>query len=323
VYFSKEPVSPEQVDPEQLRALREYRSKLQKRALTGDYASLDELEGKLQRHLTQVIAELAVKRMPASARAVAAELKEDKPKRGRKKSQQYAAGSQSSSDYETIYDVENSSAFYDEIAPFYDARNSAELLEAQYAVIRELRLLVKGREEARILDLGGGTGLEIAAYFALEPELSWTYVDVSEGMARAFRQNFQPADLHTSVVLGDVRREIGNLVRDGRRFDAIVVSWLLSSMPTDVDFGSLTELLAVDGKLIVADAAPENLAARPLYGFVVGKRHIALRLRPISPAAVEATGREHGLALVKPATTVFRADRLPYAFVQVYEREVF
>ena len=48
---------------------------------------------------------------------------------------------------------------------------------------------------ARILDLGCGTGLELEAYFALNPDARVTGIDLAEGMLRALEGKFPGKDL--------------------------------------------------------------------------------------------------------------------------------
>ena len=55
-------------------------------------------------------------------------------------------------------------------------------------------------EGARVLDLGCGTGLELEAYFALNPEASVTGIDLSGAMLKALGNKFP--DRKISLILG-------------------------------------------------------------------------------------------------------------------------
>ena len=48
---------------------------------------------------------------------------------------------------------------------------------------------------ARVLDLGCGTGLELQAYFALNPTAGITGIDLAQGMLNALKQKFSDKDL--------------------------------------------------------------------------------------------------------------------------------
>lgn len=52
----------------------------------------------------------------------------------------------------------------------------------------------------RILDLGCGTGLELDAFFALNPEAKITGIDLAEGMLNALKQKYSDKDL--TLILG-------------------------------------------------------------------------------------------------------------------------
>ena len=53
---------------------------------------------------------------------------------------------------------------------------------------------------ARILDLGCGTGLELDAFFALNPEAKVTGIDLAEGMLNTLKQKYSDKDLN--LILG-------------------------------------------------------------------------------------------------------------------------
>lgn len=51
------------------------------------------------------------------------------------------------------------------------------------------------QEGVRILDLGCGTGLELEAYFRLNPTASITGIDLAQGMLKALKQKFTGKDI--------------------------------------------------------------------------------------------------------------------------------
>ena len=59
LYFSNQPVAPSNLDPDQLRALSEYKADLQTRGLCSDYESIAELGHKVQRDLRKIVEKLS------------------------------------------------------------------------------------------------------------------------------------------------------------------------------------------------------------------------------------------------------------------------
>ncbi len=60
--------------------------------------------------------------------------------------------------------------------------------------------LLPKKENARVLDLGCGTGLELGYYFELNPSANVTGIDLSEEMLRVLKEKF--ADKHLTVIFG-------------------------------------------------------------------------------------------------------------------------
>jgi hypothetical protein len=68
LYFSRRPIDPTRIDQEQHARLRQFREETYQKALTGSFASLDELRGILLRDLTRQVRALAAGR-PKSGRS--------------------------------------------------------------------------------------------------------------------------------------------------------------------------------------------------------------------------------------------------------------
>jgi hypothetical protein len=136
-------------------------------------------------------------------------------------------------------------------------------------------------------------------------------------MLQQFYHNTRRARMQTTVMLGSADKQAESLLEDGYRFDAIIMSWLLSSVTTNIRFETLGGLLKKDGCLVITDADPENLRNQPLYGIDLGQVRIALRLRPVEPKQLEAAATSAGLEL-NETTPILKRDGSKYAFVQVY-----
>ncbi|MBP5555440.1 MAG: class I SAM-dependent methyltransferase [Lachnospiraceae bacterium] len=57
--------------------------------------------------------------------------------------------------------------------------------------------LLPGSENAEVLDLGCGTGLELEAYFALNPAAKVTGIDLTEAMLNALKEKFSGKNITT------------------------------------------------------------------------------------------------------------------------------
>ena len=94
----------------------------------------------------------------------------------------------------------------EKMGSFFDARledyenhqlNSIEQARAFYPFTAAC---LPGEPGARILDLGCGTGLELEAYFPLNPTAKITGVDLAPGMLDALRRKFRGKDI--TLILG-------------------------------------------------------------------------------------------------------------------------
>ncbi|MFI6903682.1 class I SAM-dependent methyltransferase [Nonomuraea sp. NPDC050394] len=215
-----------------------------------------------------------------------------------------------------LFETTQARDFYQAIAPNYDQRNSANLLETHRAVIRLLVGLRDAKPSLRVLDLGGGSGKNVATHFFLDTSMRWTYVDFCPGMAEQFQRHLagQPLYERTKILVEDINR-----VRDRiapRSQDVILLNLVLSSMPEMPDFGRLAGLLAPGGTLIVCDIDPGYTEAHPLYQATsTSGAKVGLRTRAVPPLAVGARADEAGLQL--SAMRQVYADRL-YSFVAVF-----
>lgn len=325
VYFSRRPTDLADLDTEQLKSLQAYKREIKEQGLTGEFATVAELREKVEVAVGVVVENLLKVKLQQGdsrlsrqeLRRVQSEIDAARPLR----EQLYAAKSREDSDYDVVFDPRDSATFYNQIADRYDARQSDELLDAHYSAIAILERYLSGRTLPRVLDLGGGTGSEIATHFAPRNDIKWVYVDASESMAKHFKYNMRRAHMKTTVILGSAERQVESLAEDGFRFDAIIVSWLLSSVSADISFDHLRTLLKKDGCLIVADAEPSNLKNQPLYGILLGQHRVALRLRPVDPKEVQAEAISAGLELLESPPPIVKRDGTPYAYVQVYRAQ--
>ena len=146
-----------------------------------------------------------------------------------------------------VYEVAVAAQFYQEIAPNYDARNTARLLATHMEVITRIDQARRVKPDLRVLDLGGGTGRNVATNFFNDQYISWTYVDNCPAMLEQLQRNLAGRRLYErlNVHLDDINRI--HLRLPVKSYDVILLNLVLSSMPQLPDFTRLTSLLAPGG----------------------------------------------------------------------------
>jgi ubiquinone/menaquinone biosynthesis C-methylase UbiE len=213
-----------------------------------------------------------------------------------------------------VFEVADAAQFYQSIAPNYDQRNSVNLLATHLEVITRIDQLRRSKLALRVLDLGGGTGQNVATYFFNDGHISWTYVDSSPAMLSQMQKHLAGRRLYErlSVHLADINRIHTQL--PPRSYDVVLLNLVLSSMPTLPDFARIAGLIALGGRLIVADINPLYTDAFPLYkatdsdGSLVG-----MRMQAVHPLDVVTRAKEAGLQLSE--MTEIGSDAISYSFV--------
>ena len=90
--------------------------------------------------------------------------------------------------------LEKMGAFFEARLDGYDAHMMTNIQAAEEFYPFTARCL-PGSPGAKILDLGCGTGLELEAYFALNPTADVTGIDLAAGMLRALEKKFPERDI--------------------------------------------------------------------------------------------------------------------------------
>jgi ubiquinone/menaquinone biosynthesis C-methylase UbiE len=106
-------------------------------------------------------------------------------------------------------------------------------LSMGYAELRPYRARVAGAAKGRVLEIGVGTGLNLAFYREAVEEVIG--VDPSPGMLALARRAAASSLRKVTLVEGSAE----SLPLDGRSIDAVVVTWSLCSIPDPV--AALTE----------------------------------------------------------------------------------
>ncbi len=199
------------------------------------------------------------------------------------------------------FNIKNAIDFYNTIAKMYDERNSKKLLESHRRVIEEIENHLNEDRNYNILDLGGGTGKLITNHFFNKENITWTYVDKSTSMIKKFQEIMDEAPLRTEIIVEDIDN-IHNRLK-GKKFDVIIISWVLSSMPHNPDFSLLKNLLADNGILIITDNDQAHSSLNPYYDFIIEGESYALEIRPINPLELEEELTEIGYKRINSMCT--------------------
>jgi ubiquinone/menaquinone biosynthesis C-methylase UbiE len=183
-----------------------------------------------------------------------------------------------------VFNVSQARQFYTAIAENYDERNSANLLATQLEVIACLEDARKTSPSLRVLDLGGGTGQNIATHFFSDPDISWTYVDFCPAMVEQLDSHLAGYPLYRN--LHKVVSDIGDVHRclQPASFDIVLLSLVLSSMPRLPDLAKLASMLAPSGALVISDINPGYTERHPYYAATARDGNlVAMRMRPVDP----------------------------------------
>jgi ubiquinone/menaquinone biosynthesis C-methylase UbiE len=215
------------------------------------------------------------------------------------------------------YTVEHARDFYQEIAESYDLRNSGNLVATHLETVRQLLAIRAERSLLRVLDLGGGTGKQIAIHFFNDPAIEWTHVDFCPKMSSLFRQNLAGTALwqNARVVIDDLTRVPSQL--EPASYDVVLLSLVLSSMPSYPDFPAIGRLLQPGGSLVVTDISPQYTRDNPLYEVAVDGALVALRTTPVDPFEVIRQAERAGLRCTGQKT-IGDDSTYYYSFITVF-----
>lgn len=219
--------------------------------------------------------------------------------------------------FDHLYSTSRARDFYGAIAKEYDARNSTFLLQTHREVIDRIKERLSKNEAWHVLDLGGGTGRQIASHFYAEGTGKWTCIDSSPNMAAEFQRNMAGVRLSTEVVIRDIDEFLAE-VRGPKKYDVVLLVLVLSSLPTDPVWSRIAKVIKPGGVLIVADIEPSYTAIHPHYTVLIDDQTHALRTRPAHLAEVISKLSECGL--VQSETRSVKEEQTNYSFVTVFSK---
>lgn len=216
-----------------------------------------------------------------------------------------------------VFEVDDAAGFYQAIAPNYDQRNSVNLLATHMEVITRIDLARRVKPALRVLDLGGGTGQNVATYFFNDNQIRWTYVDSCPTMVDQLQKHLagRPLYARLNVHVEDMNRI--HLRVPAKSHDVVLINLVLSSMPELPNFNRIAGLLAPDGMLIISDINPLYTSAHPYYTATAADRTlVALRTHAVQPLEVVTRATEAGLQLSE--ITQVGSDAISYSFIVTF-----
>jgi SAM-dependent methyltransferase len=215
-------------------------------------------------------------------------------------------------------EVCDANIFYQAIAPNYDERNSANLLATHMDTIERIEQARTGKLAPRILDLGGGTGQNIATHFFNDEHIRWDYVDSCPEMANQLQKHLAGRPLYRNLTMhvGDINR-LQLLGFPQKAFDVIVLSLVLSSMPQLPDFGVIAALLSPGGSLVISDINPKYTQAHPYYEVRVEDGGVvAMHMNPVGLLEMLRRAKSAGLNLTE--LTPIGDEDPSYSFIATF-----
>ncbi|MFW0717395.1 class I SAM-dependent methyltransferase [Pedobacter sp. N23S346] len=217
-----------------------------------------------------------------------------------------------------IHEVENSVAFYDLIADKYDDRNTREMFNTHKSVILLLNEKLRNVSSLKVLDIGSGTGRNIAFHYFGHSNIVWHCIEPSAQMRAKFEANLEKSKIVCRIFENSIYELPIEL--ETETYDVIILSFVLSSLPNMPDFKELASLLNTKGIVVIADAAPSYAKLKPLYDFQLGKDKVtALAPRQVDPFDVAKELLQEDL-LMKEVITIEKSNGSHYSYVLRFQR---
>jgi SAM-dependent methyltransferase len=180
----------------------------------------------------------------------------------------------------------------------------------------------KEKPALRVLDLGGGTGQNIATHFFSDPNIHWTYVDFCPAMVEQLDLHLDGRQLYRNLYkcVDDINHI--HLSLQPRSFDVVLMSLVLTSMPQLPDFANIAGLLAPNGKLIISDINPLYTEIRPLYHATAQDGSIvAMRMKAVQPLQIARRAEAAGLHQCEITEQIGEAG-ISYSFITTFVASV-
>lgn len=175
----------------------------------------------------------------------------------------------------TTFKPSEAKRFYNSIANSYDVRNSDYLKRSHLETVAQLKSSFPTDANYKILDLGGGTGINIAAHFSYRKNTTWHYVDASEEMKKLFELNMKDSDMKKQTHNVEIEDFISNT---DEKYDAIILSFVLTSMISIPNMNVFSRMLNAGGCIIISEIEPEYTAKYPNYNVKLNQNIYSLSM---------------------------------------------
>jgi len=217
-----------------------------------------------------------------------------------------------------VFQPSQARTFYDAIACNYDERNSGNLIATHMEAIARIEEARDRKPEPRVLDLGGGTGQNIATYFFKDSRMRWTYVDFCPAMVAQLHLHLdgRPLARNLEVHVGDINRIHTSL--PAKSYDVVLMSLVLTSMPELPDFHNIAKLLTANGRLIISDINPLYTDSHPLYQATAHDGTIvAMRMKAVQPLQIARRAEAAGMHQSEITEQIGGRD-VSYSFITTF-----
>lgn len=216
------------------------------------------------------------------------------------------------------YKVSQAIEFYDRIADIYDARLTREYLDTiRCAADVLLQSFSDQTRQISVLDVGAGTGQFIRLLEGAK-RVDWTCIEPSRGMAFVLRTFFDGPPVGARI--HEVAWEDAERYLSSRRFDAIAMNSVLSSLEVMPDFSRLADLLERDGVLIISDGHPDIRDANRSFRIRALNGVHTLRIEHHIPSEVAlAVTRSGQFRVIGTEKTITKGGRL-YSYVLSFRK---
>ena len=219
--------------------------------------------------------------------------------------------------YDFTYPTEDALQFYSATAKGYDFRNSPSLQKSHLRTLTEIEPFLKNKNNWSVLDLGGGTGKLLALHFFNNPNGTWVVVDGSPAMVGEFSKNLSASKLKVKTSIEEIESYLDR--SEDEKYDVVLASYLLTSMPKNPDWQKLVRKVKDDGRLIIVDAEPSYTALHPHYAVIINTKTHALKTRPVSGTTLIEEINKVGFTM-ESAETIKNGEN-PYSYIYVFNKK--
>lgn len=205
--------------------------------------------------------------------------------------------------FKKVYTVDEAVDFYQIIANKYDERNTNVVWDTHRQVILAINEKLNKRKEISVLDIGSGTGRLIATHYFDTDNVHWSCIEPSSEMSGQFSENMKLSRVNYKIHDCSIFEPSDEV--DQKKYDVIILSLVLSSLPKNPDFSYIFDLMEEGGALLITDF----YESCPYYDFHLNNKRIALYTRKVQFIEILKTCMSLGLSLVLLDTIENRAGK--------------